>query len=161
MNTFIPKPGQVDFTNIRWCPVINCICFYGDEFLLLKRSATMRLYPGYYNGVAGFIDDDKSLNEKVYEELREEIGVTQKDVVSIELRGVFTQDAPEIGKTWVVHAIKVQLAHNTIVTDWESESYIWTNKEEVKNLFVLPGLPQVLDVVLGEPNRVIGSGMQF
>jgi 8-oxo-dGTP pyrophosphatase MutT (NUDIX family) len=159
MNTFIPKSGQVDFTNIRWCPVVNCICFYGEEFLLLKRSATMRLYPGYYNGVAGFTDDHKSLYEKVFEELEEEVGLARADIISTELRGVFTQDAPEIGKTWVVHAVKVELAHSNIVTDWESESYIWTNKTEVQKLNILPGLPQVLDVVLGEPNRIVGSGI--
>lgn len=72
---FVAREGQIDFTNIRWCPVINCVVFFKDRFLVVKRSQGMRLYPGYWTGVSGFIDDDKSLEDKVQEELIEEIGI--------------------------------------------------------------------------------------
>jgi len=44
---FIPKSGQVDYTNIRYAPTINCIVKYQDEFLLVERSLDSNFYPGY------------------------------------------------------------------------------------------------------------------
>ena len=61
---FIPRPGQVDFTNIRWCPVINCAVQYKNKILLVKRSKEMRLYPECWNGISGFLDDDKIWKKK-------------------------------------------------------------------------------------------------
>ena len=72
---FTPKPGQVDYTNIRRAPVINCVLRYGDKILLVKRSAELRLYPNYWNGISGFLDDDRSVLEKVKDEIREETGI--------------------------------------------------------------------------------------
>lgn len=72
---FKPKPGQVDFTNIRWAPVINCVVKHQDKILLVKRSKELNLYPGYWNGISGFLDDQRSLTEKVEEEIKEELGI--------------------------------------------------------------------------------------
>jgi NADH pyrophosphatase NudC (nudix superfamily) len=66
---FIPKPGQIDYTNIRYAPTINCIVKYQDEFLLLQRSSDLHFYPGYWNGLSGFLDDHKDIEYKVKEEL--------------------------------------------------------------------------------------------
>ena len=38
MKKFQPKPGQVDFTNIRYAPVANCVLFNEGKILLVKRS---------------------------------------------------------------------------------------------------------------------------
>ena len=35
---FKPKPGQTDFTNIRWAPVINCVLKYENKILVVKRN---------------------------------------------------------------------------------------------------------------------------
>ena len=61
---FVPAPGQTDFTNIRFAPVINCVLKYKNKILLVQRSKELRLYPDYWNGISGFLDDDKSLNDK-------------------------------------------------------------------------------------------------
>ena len=62
---FKTRPGQVDYTNIRWAPVINCVLKFGDKILLVQRSKDMKYYPGRWTGISGFLDDDKSLTEKV------------------------------------------------------------------------------------------------
>lgn len=64
-----PKPGQVDYTNIRYAPVVNIVVTHAGKILLVQRSKNMRLYPGFWNGVSGFLDYAKSIWEKVREEL--------------------------------------------------------------------------------------------
>ncbi|MFZ1627048.1 MAG: NUDIX domain-containing protein [Candidatus Moraniibacteriota bacterium] len=86
---FQPRPGQVEFTNVRWAPVVNCVVKYKQKILLVERSASLRLYPGDWNGISGFLDDQKSLEEKVREELREELGLTRNHILSIQPGQIF------------------------------------------------------------------------
>ena len=51
---FKARAGQVDFTNVRWAPVINCVLQYKGKILVVERSKSMRLYPGYWNGIRAF-----------------------------------------------------------------------------------------------------------
>lgn len=71
---FIARNGQTDYTHIRWTPVINCVVEYNNKILLVRRSTKLNLYPGYWNGISGFLDDKNNLSDKVKEELREEVG---------------------------------------------------------------------------------------
>lgn len=151
---FVAKPGQVDFTGVRWCPVINCIVVHNDKFLLVERSLSMRLYPGHWNGVAGFIDDASDLETKVKEEITEELGVEIADIGEIKLCGVFLEEAPAVGKTWIVHAVRVELLNTDITFDWEATKYEWLTYPLTDDRLLLPGLPTVLDVVFNESNRV-------
>ena len=141
---FAPKPGQVDYTNIRYAPVINCVVTRADgKVLLVQRSANMRLYPGFWNGVSGFLDDSKSIEEKVQEELREEIGITAKDIIRIERGQVILQEAPDYGKTWLVVPILVTVRAAEVQTDWEAEAARWFDPSEVPSLKLLPGFAGV------------------
>src|SRR3989344_5976849 len=102
---FKPKPGQIDYTHARWAPVINCVVEHSGKFLIVRRNSTMRLYPGYWNGIAGFLDDTKSFEEKVKEELREEAGIKAGDILSIKLGEIFDLDDAAYRKTWIVHPV--------------------------------------------------------
>lgn len=145
---FTPKPGQVDFTNVRWCPVLNCVVMFEDKVLLVQRSKGMRLYPGYWNGISGFLDDQKSLVQKVYEELREELGISRKHIISIQLAKILNQDAPKYKKTWIVHPVLVKVDTDKIKLDWEAQNYKWIKPREVKKLDLLPGFAETLKEAL-------------
>jgi ADP-ribose pyrophosphatase YjhB (NUDIX family) len=114
---FVPKPGQVDYTNIRYCPVINCIVRC-DEILLQQRDPSLRLYPGRWSGVSGFLDTNDAIEEKVYEELSEEVGISRKQVKNIKVGQVFVQEAPDYGKTWIVFPILVTVANKETTLNW-------------------------------------------
>ena len=45
------------------------------KYLVVERSMNMRLYPGYWNGISGFLDDNRSLEEKITDEIKEELGI--------------------------------------------------------------------------------------
>jgi ADP-ribose pyrophosphatase YjhB (NUDIX family) len=142
---FKPKPGQTDFTDIRWAPVINCVVQYKDKILLVQRSESLRLYPGYWNGISGFLDDNKGLEEKVYEELKEEIGMKKGDVVSIILGTIFDQEEYQYKKTWIVHPVLVTVNTDKVKLDWEAKNFKWVKREGALKMKLLPGFDEVLN----------------
>lgn len=141
---FRPKPGQMDFTKVRWSPVINCVLQYKDKILVVERSKNLRLYPGYWNGISGFLDSNSSLGEKVFKELKEEVSLNKKNVLSIHLGQIFDQDEPKYKKTWIVHPVLVKVNTDKIKLDWEAKNYKWIKLEEVKKLKLLPGFDLVI-----------------
>ncbi len=146
--TFAPRPGQTDYTNIRWAPVVNCVVTYEGKILVVQRSAELNFYPGYWNGVSGFLDDQRGLLQKVKEELREELGIPATKILSVQLGEVFDQDAPKYKKTWIVHPVLVEVSTDQITLDWESRVYRWVTRKEAKKLKLLPGFDQVLEKTL-------------
>jgi ADP-ribose pyrophosphatase YjhB (NUDIX family) len=158
---FKPREGQVDYTNIRWAPVVNCVVKHGDKILLLKRSCRLKFYPGYWNGISGFLDDNRSLEEKVKEELKEEIGIEEGDITSFKFCGVFNQEAPEHKKTWIVHAVLVEVKSDAVKPNWEAEDYRWVKISETRQYKLLPGLEKVLAAVALESQSVRNKLLNF
>jgi len=148
MEKFKPKSGQIDYTKARWAPVINCVVKYKNKFLLVQRSEKLNFYPGYWNGISGFLDDNKTLAEKVREELKEELGINKKDILQIRLGEVFDQDEPKYKKTWIVHPVLVKVKTDKIKLDWEARNYQWVNLQEAKKLKLLPGFDKVLEKII-------------
>ncbi|MDD5625750.1 MAG: NUDIX domain-containing protein [Patescibacteria group bacterium] len=142
---FKSKPGQIDYTKAHWAPVINCVIKYKNKFLLVQRSEKLNFYPGYWNGISGFLDDNKTLAEKVEEELREELGINKKDILQIRLGEIFDQDEPKYKKTWIVHPVLVKVKTDKIKLDWEARNYQWVDLQEADKLKLLPGFDKVLE----------------
>ena len=142
---FKAKPGQVDFTNVRWAPVINCVLKYKNKILVVQRSRDLNFYPGYWNGISGFLDDKKSLTEKVAEELREELGIPKNKILKIKLGEIFDQEELKYKKTWIVHPVLVEVKTDKIKLDWEAKNYQWLSLNEIKKLKLLPGFNLVLN----------------
>ncbi len=144
---FKPKKGQTDYTNIHWAPVINCVLMFEDKILIVQRNKNLNFYPRCWNGVSGFLDDDKSLESKVRAEIKEELGVGSNDIVSIKLAKIFHQKAPKYNKTWIVHPILVRVRTNKIKLDWEAQSYKWIDINDINDFKLLPGFDEVIKEV--------------
>lgn len=142
---FKPKAGQVDYTNIRFAPVINCVLKYKNKILIVKRSKKLNLYPNYWNGISGFLDDQQSLEEKVFEEIREELNIAKNKIKNIRLGEIFDQEEKKYKKTWIVHPVLVEIETNKIKLDWEAQDYKWATLSEVKKLKLLPGFDKILE----------------
>ncbi|MDP3727705.1 MAG: NUDIX domain-containing protein [bacterium] len=145
---FKPKPGQTDYTRARWAPVINCVVKHGERILLVERSKDLKFYPGCWNGISGFLDDGRSLEEKVRDELSEELGMPSDAIASIRLGTIFDQEAPELGKTWIVHPVLVEVKTDQVRLDWEAQGFRWVTPDEAKTFNLLPGFDRVLNAVL-------------
>ncbi len=147
MEKFKPKPGQVDYTRARWAPVMNCVVRHGGKILLVQRSRKLNFYPGYWNGISGFLDDKRSLVEKVKDELREEVGIREKDIKHVRLGRILHQEAPRYRKTWIVHPVLVEVRAPRIRLDWEAERHQWVTVRQAPKLKLLPGFKTVLAAV--------------
>ena len=141
------EPGQVDFRKARWAPVVNCVVSYRGKILLVKRNPKLHFYPGYWNGISGFLDDKKSLKEKVQEELREELNMSKNAIISIRLGTIFDQEEPTYKKTWIVHPVLVKVRSGTVRLDWEATEYQWVTPKDALKLKLLPGFKEVLKVL--------------
>lgn len=149
---FKPKPGQTDYTHIKRAPVVNCVVWYKDKILLVRRSGRMKFYPGYWNGISGFLDDGRSVKEKTAEEMREEIGITEESIIAITEGEVFEQEEPKYDKTWIVHPILVEVNTDKIRLDWEAQGHQWVSVDEAKKFNLLPGFEKVLEVLFSGRN---------
>ena len=103
----------------------------------------MNFYPNLWNGIGGFLDDEKSLEEKIKEELSEETGIKENEIISIKRGEIFDLDDPTIGKTWIIHPALVEVSTDKIFLDWEAGEYRWINPDELKNFDVAAGFMKV------------------
>ena len=143
---FQPKSGQIDYTNIRRAPVINCVVKHDGKILLVQRSAGMKFYPSYWNGVSGFLDYGRSILQKAKDELREEVGIEEGRIVRMTEGTVFEYEEPLYDRVWVVHPVLAEVATDEITLDWEAQKYQWVTVPEARSFHLLPGFEKVLDV---------------
>lgn len=146
---FKPRKGQTDFTNIRWAPVLHCTLEYKGKILVVQRAPGMRLHPGLWHGVAGFLDDSKSLEEKIHEELIEELGLKKSSIISMKRGQIFDIEAPEYKKTFIVHPVRVKVNTDKIKLNWEAQAFKWVTPAEAKKLKLMPGFNLVLRALFG------------
>jgi 8-oxo-dGTP pyrophosphatase MutT (NUDIX family) len=145
---FIPRPDQIDFTHARYAPVINSVVKYNDRILIVRRNEGMKLYPGYWNGISGFLDDAKTITEKVQEELHEEVGIGPDQIQTVTLGGIFHQHDDRYQKTWIVHPVLVTVSTDDVVLNWEAEEYVWIARDQVSEYNLLPGFINTLETFL-------------
>lgn len=141
------KPGQIDYTNVRWAPVMNCVVQYCGKILIVERSKELDFYPGYWNGISGFLDDKRGFEQKVKDELQEELKMPRRMIKKIRLCEIFHQEAPKYKKTWIVHPVLVEVTTDKITLDWEAKNYKWVTLSDAKKLKLLPGFDRVLEKV--------------
>jgi isopentenyldiphosphate isomerase len=107
----------------------------------------MRLYPAVWNGISGFLDDMKTIQEKVTEELSEELGIPASAIVSIRSGPVLVQEATEYNKVWLVTPVLAEITTTEIKLDWEASEYRWVTKEEAFKLELMPGYGKVMEAL--------------
>ena len=156
--------GKNDYTSVRYAPVVNCVVQYKDRIFLVQRSAKLNFYPNLWNGISGFLDDNKSVEEKARQELQEELGLTKKDIMFLEQKSVFIQEDPQYKKTWIVHPVHVAIRTNKIKTDWEAQKYKWIDVKEVNKFKLVPGFDKVIASFFGEDQGMrpkVGLGVMI
>jgi isopentenyldiphosphate isomerase len=123
---------------------MNCVLKYQGKILIVQRSKGLNFYPEYWNGISGFLDDAKSLKQKIQEELKEELGIAKSKIAKIQLGEIFDQEESKYGKTWIVHPVLVEVTTDKLRLDWEAKNYEWVKLCEIKGLKLLPGFLEVL-----------------
>lgn len=145
MPQFQAQKGQIDFTYARFAPVVNCVLKFQDKILLVKRSPNLNFYPNCWNGISGFLDDDKNLEEKALMEIEEELGLKKENIIKIKTGEIFEQNDPKYQKIWIVHPLLVEVNTEEVQLDWEAKTYQWLKFDEINTLNLLPGFRLVLE----------------
>lgn len=141
--------GRVDFSDTVSAPVLNIFVVFDGEVLLLKRSDKVGSYRGFWNVVGGYIDEPVSLEEKVFEELSEELGITQKQVASVAFAERFSVFDEDIPKEWLVHPVLVELKMKVEpVLDWEHTAFVWITPERFGEFLLVKGFEEAFDALL-------------
>ncbi|MCR4328540.1 MAG: NUDIX domain-containing protein [Patescibacteria group bacterium] len=143
---FIPKPGQIDYTHSKRAPVINCLVEFDGRILLVKRSKDLYFYPGIWNGIGGFLDDEKSPAEKAKEEIEEELNISPDKILKINIGEIFEMTDARYEKTWIIHPVHAVVATDKVRLDWEAEEYRWILPEDISKYDnAMSGLSGILD----------------
>jgi DNA-binding MarR family transcriptional regulator/8-oxo-dGTP pyrophosphatase MutT (NUDIX family) len=149
---FTARPGQVDYTHVRYAPVLNAVVVCGGRVLLLQRSSGMRSYPDCWCGVSGYLDHDRSVEEMARREMWEEVGIADDRILTMERGTVLLQEAPEHGKSWLVVPVLVRVRGEEYRLDWESQAAGWFTFAGAAALDLLPGF----DAVLAQYRELLG-----
>lgn len=133
--------GRIDYSHSNVSPVLTVFISVGEEILLLKRSDKVGTYKGKWNTVAGYLDEVRPLQEKISEELHEELSLPPELILKISLGKPYKYLDIAISKTWLIHPVFVTLkAKPKIKIDWEHTEYAWIKPSELKKYDVVPGL---------------------
>lgn len=143
------EDGRIDYSDSDEAPVIIVFVKSKDKILLLKRSDKVRTYKRRWNTVAGYLDEIRPIREKIIEELRDEIGINENNVKSINIKDSYKIKDKEIDKTWIVHPALVELKNKIeLKLDWEHTEYKWIKVEELKNFDTVKDLDKSLMRIL-------------
>ena len=133
--------GRIDYSKAKKAIVLTAFVQYKDKILLLKRSEKVGTYQGLWNTVTGYLDEPIPIINKIHEELREELGISEDIIESYSIGKNFKFTDPKINMTWIIYPAKIILKKNPdIKLDWEHIEYKWIKPEEMKNYKTVPNL---------------------
>lgn len=147
----LPKfsDGRINYSTSSKAPVLTCFIKYQDQILLLKRSHKVSTYRGLWNTVAGYLDEIKSVKDKAYKELDEELNINRENILKTKLSHLYEFYDKNIQKTWIIFPAMVELRKKpAIKLNWEHTDYKWIKPEEINEYNIVPNLEITLEKVL-------------
>ncbi len=135
--------GRIDYTNAVTSPVINCFIKHDDKILLLKRSNKVSFLKNKWHVIAGFLDEDRPIEDKIHEELYEELGFSKEQIKSIKL-GMPIIDK-QFNREWIVYPAFIEVNSDKIQLDWEHEEYKWITMQELHEYELLPNVKKNIE----------------
>lgn len=126
--------GRINFTDAKKAPVINVIVYFNNKILIVKRSDKVSNYNGLWNGISGFIDQPKPIEEFAILELTEELSIEENVIDEILVCTPYQVEDKTIDRIWYVYPVLAKLnAEPIIKLDWEHTDYKWINRGDLKN----------------------------
>lgn len=108
------------------------------EFLVLRRSDRVSLYPGLWQVVSGRIEEGEKAYEAAGREVREETGLFPQKLYNTPLTNTFYLLSEDSVNLSPVFAAKVDES-DSVTLSAEHTEFRWLGKEEAISLLVWPG----------------------
>ena len=133
-------------------PVVTCFLRNRGQVLLLRRSDTVRSFPGQWSGVSGHVAPDPP-EKAARREIREETGL--EDAVTLVREGTqFTVVDPESQRQWAVHPFLFDCTEREVTPNWETSEWAWVEPAEILRRETVPRLWQSYDHVRPTVERI-------
>jgi ADP-ribose pyrophosphatase YjhB (NUDIX family) len=139
---------STDYKNARSAPVIVIFVKYRDKFILVKRSPKMLTYQGLWSCLAGFVDDEKTMEEKVTFEIEEELGLKATDIKEIKRGDTYLFVDKDLDREWIRHIFLVEITNPNVKLSWEHSELVWVTPEEATTYETTPGFNEDLKKIL-------------
>jgi len=137
-----------DYTHARSAPVLAIYVIYKDKVLIARRSEQHFTYQGLWSCIAGFVDDEKSLEEKVRFEIVEELGLDDGDIKFLKQGETYLFLDEELDREWIRHLYLVEVTNPNIKLNWEHTEYAWIDPKDLKDYKTTPGFGRDFKSVL-------------
>lgn len=118
--------------------VVTCFPLHKGKVLLLKRSDDVSTYPGKWGTVTGYLEDS-TVEERCYQELEEELGIGDGEVIKCEQgeQFSFTDDDHD----WQIHPVAAHIDEDKdFQLNVENTEYKWVDPQDVKMFDTVPEL---------------------
>ncbi len=133
--------GRIDYHGSPENFVFNIWIAYDDKVLLLKRSNKVGAYKGKRDCIWWFIDEEKPANQKIREEIYEELSITADDIQSIHKGKIHIMTDKDTGRSWINYPVIVTLKNEPkIQLDFENTEYQWIHASDITKFDTVPDL---------------------
>ncbi len=137
--------GRIDYSTSPVAPVLNLVVSFENKVLLLKRSEQVLEYKGKWNSLGGYLDEVKAVEDKMYEELYEELKIAKDMVKRLTVGETREVQDHNIGRTWYIVPGLVELQTlPAIQLDFEHTEFAWVLPEEVSMYDTVSGLDKLI-----------------
>jgi len=129
---------------------------YQNKVLLLKRSMNKKLAPGLWSCTGGHLEHEevenpRQLNHKaaIYREIEEETGISQNDILTLDLRYIITRVSreEENQEIHLVYYYTVKLTREFEPPFCDEGVFHWVDMNDKQNIFDLPMSFSVKEIV--------------
>jgi 8-oxo-dGTP diphosphatase len=133
--------GRIDYHGSPENFVFNIRIRYDEKILLLKRSDKIGAYKGKWDSIWWFIDEEKPADQKISEEIHEELWITPDEIQSIHKGRIHVMMDKEMGRARINYPVLVTLQHEPkIQLDRENSEYQWITPDEIIKFDTVPEL---------------------
>jgi len=128
--------------------VTTCLLINNQgRILILKRSNKVGTYKGQWGGVTGYIEEDEEPYITAIKELREEVGIKEKEVTLVKkLNPIsFTDFYDGLKYDWIIFPFLFKInKKDSISIDWEHIDFKWILPSKIKNFNTVPLLKEIV-----------------
>lgn len=133
--------GRIDYHGSKENFVLDIWVKCGEEILLLKRSDKVRAYKGKRDCIWGYIDEEKPAEQKIREEIHEELSIPPEKIQHIHLGEIYVMHDAETDMDWIWYPVIAELDEKLEITlDYENTEYQWVKPVDIKNFDIVPEL---------------------
>lgn len=147
------EDGRINFTGVKKSPVINVIVELHGKILIVKRSDKVSAYQGLWNGISGFIDEPKSIEEFARQEISEELSIDLELIGNLSVCDPYIVEDQAIDRIWYVYPVLASLkSEPNIILDWEHTDYRWIQPSELTGFEHVKDFDKSVNLALSSKN---------